>query len=66
MNKVVGALAQKEMTRKEFLITLGAGAASILGISSVFRLLNGKPLFGSEMSTGYGSSPYGGRQNTFN
>jgi len=59
--KQLESIMQKEMTRKEFLTTLGFGLASVLGFSSVLRMLFGKgqqhnP---SSASRGYGSSAYG-------
>lgn len=35
-------LLEKEISRKEFLITLGLGIASILGFSTIIKLLFGK------------------------
>lgn len=55
MNKALNTLLQKEMTRKEFLATLGLGVASLLGFSSVIRLLNSH----HSQANGYGSHPYG-------
>lgn len=51
----------KEMTRKEFLATLGFGVASIMGFSTVLKFLFGR---GSQqqVSAGYGASAYGGRK----
>lgn len=64
MTTQVNTLLQKEMTRKEFLATLGLASASILGFSSIIKLLTGKSLHGQlGMSAGshhgYGASPYG-------
>jgi hypothetical protein len=56
MNKPLQTLMQKEMTRKEFLAALSLGLASILGFSSVLRLLNGKS---HSQSSGYGARSYG-------
>ncbi len=57
-------LMQKEMTRKEFLTTMGFGVASVLGFSGVLKMLFGK---GEQhfhgVNTGYGSSAYGGAPN---
>ncbi|HVX24586.1 MAG TPA: hypothetical protein VG992_04590 [Candidatus Saccharimonadales bacterium] len=62
MNKPVTTLLQTEMTRKEFLATLGLGLASVMGLSTIIHLLTGKSfdhhLRHQEM--GYGSSAYGG------
>ena len=55
-------LMQKEMTRKEFLTTMGFGVASILGFSTILKMLFGKGeqhMHGG-VSMGYGSSVYGG------
>ena len=59
MTKHLDTLMHKEMTRKEFLATLGLAAASILGFSSVLRLLSGKNNSLTRSSGGYGSSAYG-------
>jgi hypothetical protein len=62
MNKNIEALAQKEMTRKEFLLTVGFGILSIAGLSSLVKIFLGHhPLTtSSQNSYGYGSNPYGG------
>ncbi len=61
MNKQIQTIAQKEMTRKEFLATVGFGVAGIMGIGSIVKLLTGKGHgFSHSVSAGYGSSPYGG------
>ena len=60
MNKALQTLMQKEMTRKEFLTALGLAIASILGFSSVLRLLTGRDHMGGQSSSGgYGSRTYG-------
>ncbi|HSX00174.1 MAG TPA: hypothetical protein VLH38_04025 [Patescibacteria group bacterium] len=59
MSKPIETLLQKEMTRKEFLGTLGLGLASLLGFSSVIRLLNNKGKAQQSQVSGYGSSSYG-------
>ncbi len=61
MNKHLAVLMQKEMTRKEFITTLGLGIATILGFGSLIKLVTGKSLSGS--ASGYGSSTYGGNRN---
>jgi hypothetical protein len=56
-------LMQKEMTRKEFLATLGFGVATALGFSTLIRLVTGNdnnPF--KQSSVGYGSGAYGGRK----
>jgi hypothetical protein len=63
MNKSLAALMQKEVTRKEFLATLGLGIATILGFGSLIRFLSGNhPGTASSIPTGYGSSVYGGHK----
>ena len=62
MNKHINTIAQREVTRKEFLATLGFGIMSIMGIGSIIKLLTGKSPMSSikhEMNQGYGSSAYG-------
>ena len=49
-------LTQKEMTRKEFLATVGFGIASIFGLSAILNMLGKEP---NHMSQGYGSNTYG-------
>lgn len=57
-------LMQKEMTRKEFLATLGFGVATIMGLSSLLQLLGKKnPLTQQQaVSHNYGGGVYGGRK----
>ena len=57
-------LLELEVSRKEFLATLGFGALSIVGLSTIIKFLTGHS--GSAVSTkpvgrtrGYGSSSYG-------
>lgn len=67
MNTQVASILQKDMTRKEFLTTLGLAGASVVGLSSIIKLTTGKSLQstlgGGLASTnqhhGYGASPYG-------
>jgi len=58
-------IMHKEMSRKEFLATVGFGMASLFGFSTVLRFLFGKgqqASRGSMASSGYGSSSYGGNK----
>ncbi|HKR81468.1 MAG TPA: hypothetical protein VJR27_00510 [Candidatus Saccharimonadales bacterium] len=55
-------IMQKEMTRKEFIGTLGFGLASIFGLSSILRFVFGKGDARNNASLGYGSNVYGGRK----
>lgn len=50
----------KEVTRKEFLATLGFGVASILGFSGIVKFLFGKGSTNQRSALGYGSGSYGG------
>ncbi len=63
MNKPIATLLQKEMTRKEFLLTAGLGLASTMGLSAVIHLFTGKSFDANirrHTGPGYGSSSYGG------
>lgn len=65
MTKPLTIIMEKEMSRKEFLATLGFGAASVMGFSGLLKMLTGKSLGSSlglqhSSSSGYGSSAYGG------
>jgi hypothetical protein len=64
MSKHLDSLMQKEMSRQEFLATLGFGVASIFGFSGIIRLLTGKSIDKhlGHSSVGYGASSYGGGQ----
>jgi Trp operon repressor len=63
MQKPIQALMQKEMSRKEFLATLGFGLATIAGFGSILKFLTGKSHpFQKQVGGGYGSSAYGGRR----
>jgi hypothetical protein len=64
MTTQVSTLLQKEMTRKEFLATLGLATGTILGMSSIIKLFTGKSLHSQlgvsqKSGYGYGASPYG-------
>jgi hypothetical protein len=62
MTKPLDTLMQKEMTRKEFVATLGLGMASVMGFSTIIHLLTCRSLThrGMHATYGYGSSAYGG------
>ena len=54
-------LFSKEMSRKEFLLTIGVGLTSLLGLSSILTLLSDKPKQQLQLSqNSYSSGPYGG------
>jgi len=59
MQKQMSTLMQREMTRKEFLATVGFGVATVMGMGSILKFV--KPSFGSQIkvSNGYGSRNYG-------
>ncbi|HVS58423.1 MAG TPA: hypothetical protein VHD60_01640 [Candidatus Saccharimonadales bacterium] len=58
MAKPIDTLLQKEMSRKEFMTTVGFGVASLLGFSTVLRLLgHGSKL--QQSGRGYSSGAYG-------
>jgi hypothetical protein len=61
----ISDLMQKDMTRKEFLATLGFGVATVLGFSTLLRLITGKNNnpFHQQSAVGYGGGTYGGRKN---
>ena len=61
MNKI-NKLLHKEMTRKEFLATLGFGVATLFGMSTVISLFTDKPNpLEQRSSLGYGQGSYGGQ-----
>jgi len=60
----INDLLHKDMTRKEFLATVGFGLASVFGLSAILKLLTGKGLEAQRSDYGYGGGPYGGRKNT--
>lgn len=50
-------ILQKEMSRKEFLVMVGLGLATLVGLSSLLQMLGKRNPW---QSSGYGSSSYGG------
>lgn len=63
MQKQLNSIMQKEMTRKEFLATVGFGVATLFGAGAVIRLLTGKQqaaIGQQQPSLAYGSNVYGG------
>lgn len=59
MQKQLNTIMQKEMTRKEFLATVGFGVATLFGAGTLIKLLTGKQI-GQQPTMAYGSSVYGG------
>jgi len=63
MKTQINDLMQREMSRKEFIAIVGLGLSSVFGLSTIIKLLNGKPLgHSAARTTGYGSSSYGGHK----
>jgi len=63
MLKPIDQLMQKDMTRKEFLSTLGLGIVAILGFGRVVEMLSGhsvKKNISNHSSLSYNSRDYGG------
>lgn len=60
----INDLLQKEMTRKEFIATLGFGVATIMGFASILQLLGKKNPLQQHASSyyGYGGGVYGGHK----
>lgn len=56
----INDLLHKDMTRKEFLSTVGLGLATIFGVSAVLRILTGKNIGIQNNQYGYGGGSYGG------
>ena len=55
-------LMQKDMTRKEYLATMGFGVATIFGFATILRLITGRDdnPFQQQNSLSYGGGSYGG------
>jgi hypothetical protein len=60
MYKHIDTLMQKEMSRQDFLKTLGIGMLSLFGFSSAIKMMTGLTGGHKVATNGYGSSPYGG------
>ena len=56
----VDSIFAKEMSRKEFLLTIGVGITSLMGLSSALSLLWQKPQNAQLTQNSYSSGPYGG------
>lgn len=64
MTKPVDVIMAKEMSRKEFLVTIGVGLTAAAGLSSIVNIFGGNKV--REVTDGYGSSAYGGLNKTAN
>ena len=60
MNQQVNTLMRREVSRREFLGMSGLAVASLFGFGTLIKLLTGKPSHSHSLTTGYGSSAYGG------
>lgn len=58
--KQIDELMEKEMSRKEFLATIGFGVASVMGLSAILKFLLGKKETQNRVGYGYGGGSYGG------
>jgi Trp operon repressor len=63
MQKITDIL-HTEMTRKEFLATLGFGIATVAGFSTILKMLGKENPWQqtTNQSLGYGSGAYGGNR----
>lgn len=61
MQKNIADIMQREMTRQEFITTLGFGVLSIFGFSTILHMLTGKTFGQSshQQGNGYGANGYG-------
>jgi len=63
MQKNIADLMHQEMTRKEFIATLGFGLLSIFGFSTILHMLTGKSvgqhIRNESRARGYGANSYG-------
>jgi hypothetical protein len=58
-------IIRKEMTRKEFMVTIGFALASLFGLADVLHFIFGQHVnqaFFYPVSHGYGSKAYGGQK----
>lgn len=60
-NKLNQFLTQK-MSRKQFLVYLGLGFLSLIGISDFLKKLSDPSLFRKKATQGFGSDAYGGKE----
>lgn len=52
-------ILKKELTRREFLLHLGAGVLAMIGIGNVLKALLGPHGNQAKSDRGYGAGPYG-------
>lgn len=53
-------LANKDITRREFLAVLGFGLASLFGLATILRLMGKENPLHDSAQMGYGDGAYGG------
>jgi hypothetical protein len=53
-------LLQQEMTRKEFLLYIGAVLIALTGLSGLIRTISNP--YSAKLSPTFGNGPYGGRK----
>lgn len=59
MHRQLQQILHKPMSRREFLVTIGFGLATLVGLAGLLQLL-GKRNPWQAQSSGYGASSYGG------
>jgi hypothetical protein len=52
-------LMVKEMTRRQFLVTVGLGIVSLFGLSTIMGFLSNNESSSEPRSAGYGAQTYG-------
>ncbi len=64
MQKQIQSILSQEMNRREFLGYIGAAFLAVVGVSNIVRALMNHQTktvtYRQTVSSGYGSSPYGG------
>ena len=61
MKRPLDTLMQKEMDRKEFLVTAGFGIAALLGLSTILQFLgkSNEVATAQKSDSGYGAASFG-------
>jgi len=62
----ISELLAKEMDRKDFLKHVGIAVVALTGVAGIISVLSGQRTTSfsqSNISSGYGSMPYGGKKN---
>lgn len=58
LKKTISSISQRNMSRREFLLSTGTALIAIAGVSTVLKAF--ERAGNRHQSVGYGSSPYGG------